>query len=175
MKNDPNHHIKNKQIDQTISDRAGFGPNDMIKGWQSILVQLLNQLGSHLQPSRIISFRTLTTEEQQMFERITAQVCLDTDACGVYLSPSVRNMMMYTNRGVDIPDEAKTPTDDGVLLFSRLSSHDTIINAVLAHPPYAAAVDVYQEGALIAGYVFNTIDDCLTGIAEVVETYLGRR
>ncbi len=174
MKNDPHHHLKNQQIDQTISDRAGLGPNEMIKGWQSILIRLLNQLGSHLQPSRIVSFRTLTADEQQMFERIIDQVCIDSDACGVYLSPSVRNQMMYTNRGKEIPDEAKTPTDDGVLLFSRLSSHDTIINALLAHPPHAAAVDVYQDGALIAGYVFNDIDDCLAGIADVVTTYLGR-
>ena len=110
-----------------------------------------------------------------MFQRITENVKFTAPACGVYLSPSVRNQLMYTNRGEKIPDEALVPTDDGVLLFSRKDSHETIVNALLAHAPHAAAADVYDNGRLVAGFVYNTIDECLGDLGKVVDTfYLSR-
>lgn len=159
------------RIDQTISDRTGVGPNAMIQGWQSMLENLLKQLSPHLRPSQIVTFHSLTQDEQYIFKRITNTVKPCPEACGVYLSPSVRNQFMYTNRGVDIPDEARVPTDDGVLLFSRKDDHGTIVNALLAHSPHAAAADVYQDGRLVAGFVYNTIDECLNDLGNVVDTF----
>jgi hypothetical protein len=165
---------KNAMIDQTISQRTGFGPNDMVGGWQSMLGNLLEQLTPYLQPSRIVTFRHLNPSEKKIFERILAHVKVHETACGVYLSPSARNQMLYTNQGFRIPETALLPKDDGVLLFSRPSSHVTIINGILAHPPYAPAIDVYDHGALLAGYVYESIDDCLRSISQVISTYLGK-
>jgi len=158
-------------IDQTISERTGVGPNEMIRGWQSMLVNLFIQLGPHLRPSEIVTFHTLTEDEQSLFHRIVLTVTFSSQACGVYLPPSVRNQIMYTNRCVEVPDEARVSSDDGVLLFSDITSHETIVNALLAHPPHAAAADVYQGGALVAGFVYNSADECLADIGQVVETF----
>ncbi len=158
-------------IDQTISDRTGVGPNEMIRGWQSLLQNLLEQLGPHLRPSHIVTFHTLTQDEQHVFQRITENVRFSATACGVYLSPSVRNQLMYTNRGEEIPDEALVAPDDGVLLFTRKDTHETIVNALLAHAPHAAAVDVYENGRLVAGFVYNTIDECILDLGKVVDTF----
>lgn len=143
----------------------------MIRGWQTMLANLLGQLAPYLKPSRIVTFHTLTQDEQHVYQRITENVKFTAPACGVYLSPSVRNQLMYTNRGKEIPDEALISPDDGVLLFSRKDSHDTIVNALLAHAPHAAAVDVYDKDSLIAGYVYNSIDECLRDLGKVVDTF----
>jgi len=158
-------------IDQTISDRSGVGPNEMIRGWQSMLVNLFIQLGPHLRPSEIVTFHTLTEEEQHIFHRIVQTATFSSQACGVYLPPSVRNQLMYTNRGEDIPEEVLVANDDGVLLFSDIASHETIVNALLAHPPHAAAADVYQDGALVAGFVYSSTNECLEDIGQVVDTF----
>ncbi len=136
-----------------------------------MLVNLFHQLGPHLQPSKIVTFHGLNGKEQDMFVRIRQEVSFTSQACGVYLPPSVRNQLMYTNRGVEIPGEARVSTDDGVLLFSDISPHKTIVNTLLAHAPHAAATDVYQDGALIAGFVYNSTDECLSDIGQVVDTF----
>jgi hypothetical protein len=164
---------ENAHIEQAISQRTGFGPNDMVKGWQSMLGNLLDHLSPYLQHSRIITFRHLTLPEKQMFQQITEQVEVPQTACGIYLPPSVRNQLLYTNQGLKVPESASTPTDDGVLLFSLPSSSETILNVFLAHPPYAPAIDVYDHGSLLAGYVYKSIDDCLKSISPVIATYLG--
>jgi hypothetical protein len=74
-----------------------------------------------------------------------------------------------------VPEAELQPKDDGVLLFSRPSSHAIIINSLLAHSPYAPAIDVYDQGSLLAGYVFKSIDECLDSISHIIDTYLGGR
>jgi hypothetical protein len=164
-----NYHQKdNRFIEKTISKRAGVGPNEMIRGWQNMLIDLLEQLAPYLKPARLITFQNLTPEEQKTFQRVLQHITIPDKACGVYLSPNARNQMLYTNRGAAIPAEARTPPDDGVLLFSAASSHNTVINCLLAHPPHLPAIDVYQDGALLAGYVYESIDACIASLSDVI-------
>jgi hypothetical protein len=74
---------------------------------------------------------------------------------------------------LEIPPDEIVPKDDGVILASRTSSHATIVNALLAHAPCAPAIDVYDNGALVAGYVYHAIDDCLAAMSGVIQTHLG--
>ena len=164
---------ENMFIDQTISQRTGFGPNEMVAGWQSMLEGLLAQMRKFLQPGRIITFRNLTEEEQKVFHQVIEQITLKPDVCGVYLSHHARNQMFYTNRGLNIPDTARIATDRGVLLFNNAADHHTIVNGLLALPPHTPAIDVYSRGALLAGYVYGSVDDLLSAAGEVVATHLG--
>jgi len=168
----PKESIPSESMDQTISRRSGVGPNELIAGWQSVLSKMLDQMQNFLQPARIITFQNLTPHEQRAFQQIIQQVNVPENVRGVYLPPSVRNQMMYTNQGMRIPAEEAVSKDDGVLLFSRPTSHQTIVNALLAHPPFAPAVDVYDQGALLAGYVYDGIDACLADLTAVIKTHL---
>ena len=145
----------------------------MVTGWQSMLGKLLDQLSPYLQPSRIVTFRQLTSPEMQIFQEITEKVEVSDAAWGIYLPPSARNQMLYINQGHEIPESAIKPKDNGVLLLSRISSRITILNVLLAHPPYTPAIDVYENGALLAGYVYDSIDECLASITQVISIYLG--
>ena len=81
---------------------------------------------------------------------------------------------MYTNQGLDIPAGETVPRDDGVLLFSRTTSNETIVNGLFAHQPFAPAVDVYDQGALLAGCVYENIGECLADLNAVIQTHLSR-
>ncbi len=162
----------NHRIEDTISRRAGVGPSDMVKGWQSMLTTLLSRMEPYLQNGMVVTFQHLTPDEKTLFERITGVLDVPEPVRGLYLPPSVRNQMLYTNRGASIPEEAAHPADDGVLLFSLPSSDATIVNALLAHSPHTPAIDVYQEGAMIAGYMFDAVDDMLAALNGVIRTFL---
>jgi len=169
---EPKKPIETESMDQIIARRSGVGPNDLIAGWQSVLSRLLDQMQPFLQPANIITFQRINLHEQGVFQQIVERVTLSEKTWGVYLPPSVRNQLMYTNQGTSIPADEAIPKDDGVLIFSRLASYDTIINGLLAHPPYAPAVDVYDQGALLAGYVYDGIGECLADLTAVVQTHL---
>lgn len=67
---------------------------------------------------------------------------------------------------------ADNPPDKGTVLACKKGDSDVIINALFAKPPFTPAVDVYEHGQLIAGYVYNTIDECTDGISHVLRTHL---
>ena len=169
---EPKRPVESESIDQTISRRSGVGPNELIAGWQSVLSRMLDQMQNFLQPARIITFQRITPHEQSVFQQIVQQIDLSEQVWGAYLPPSVRNQLMYTNQGLSIPADEAVPRDDGVLLFSRQTSHQTIVNGLLAHPPFAPAVDVYDQSALLAGYVYASIDECLANLTEVIQAHL---
>lgn len=170
---DGNRPIEHASIDDTISARAGIGPNPLVSGWHKMLAGLLNQLQGYLQPGQIVTFRDLTPQEKAMFERLRHCTRLTSHAVGLYLPPSVRNQMMYTNRGEAVPEAALRPADDGAVLFTSSDAVDPLINVLLAHPPHVAAIDVYAQQSLLAGYTYPTITECLEQLQSVVETYLG--
>ena len=164
--------IESERMDQTIARRSGIGPNDLIAGWQTVLDRLLNQMRPFLQPARIVTFQRINLHEQDVFQQIIQHVTLSKQSLGVYLPPSVRNQLMYTNQGLEIPAEETVHRDDGVLLFSRTTSNEVIVNGLLARPPFAPAVDVYDQGALLAGYGYEDIDECLAYLTAVIQTHL---
>ncbi|MBS3756798.1 MAG: hypothetical protein KGY38_05010 [Desulfobacterales bacterium] len=159
-------------IDVTISRRTGVGYSSSVSGWQYFLSQFLEQMGPYLQPGKIITFQHLLDQEIHRFEEIVSTIHISDDVCGVYLPPSVRNQMLYTNRGKDIPASEFEPADDGAVLFTRPLFHDTIVNVLLAHLPCTPAVDVYDQGALLAGYVYDSIEDCLSSLEKIIQTHM---
>ena len=159
-------------MDQTIARKSGVGPNDLIAGWQSVLSRMLDLMQPFMQSAHIITFQRMHPHEQSVYQHIIQRVTLSEQAWGIYIPPSVRNQLMYTNQGLDIPAGEDVPRDDGVLLFSRTTSHATIVNGLLAHQPYAPAVDVYDQGALLAGYAYDNIDACLADLTAVIQTHL---
>jgi hypothetical protein len=42
----------------------------------------------------------------------------------------------------------------------------------LAKPPFTPAIDVYDNGQLLAGYVYNTIDECIDDLTKVLQIHL---
>ena len=46
-----------------------------------------------------------------------------------------------------------------------------VLNSLFAMPPYAAGIDVYEEGRLLAGYSYRTIDECRDNLPGVIRTY----
>ncbi len=160
-------------IEATITQRTGVGPNSLVRGWQAILRKILAHMQPYLQPAQIITFQHLDPHETQRFKEILRSVQVPESACGVYLPPSVRNQLLYANQNLEVPVEESVPKDDGVILASRPSSTTVIVNALLAHSPFTPAIDVYDNGALVAGYVYHSIDDCLAALGAVIQTYLG--
>ena len=168
----PKETIESESMDQTIVRRSGVGPNDLIEGWQSVLSRMLDQMQPFLQPARIITFEHIHPYEQGVFQQIVQRVTMPEQAWGIYLPPSVRNQLTYTNQSLDIPAGEAVPRDDGVLLISRLASHETIVNSLLALPPFTPAVDVYDKGTLLAGYAYDNIGECLADLTAVIQTHL---
>ena len=164
------------RIAETIESRSPAGRNEMVTGWHNLLKKLLTQMALYLREGQLVTFRQLTDHEVEFFEVLRQKVFVPISVGAIYIPPSVRFQMMYhrpEGEPQPVPEHAAdSPPDEGIVLASRKTDFNVIINALLAKPPFTPAIDVYDNGRLLAGYVYNTIAECRDDLTKVMQIHL---
>ena len=166
----------NPSIAEIIESRSPAGWQDSVQGWHDLLKKLLSQMTPYLKEGHLVTFRTLNDRERVFFEELHVKVTVPPTVRAVYMPPSVRFRMLYhrpEGEPRSVPDHSsENPPDEGIVLGCRKNDLNVVVNALLAKPPFAPAVDVYDNGQLLAGYVYNTIDECVWNLTKVLQTHL---
>jgi len=164
------------RVAEIIENRSPAGRQDLVQGWHNLLKKILHQMTPYMREGHLITFRRIDAHEREIFAKLSQTVAVPNDVGAIYMPPSVRFQMMYDRPESEtqpIPDHSPdNPPDEGIVLACRKSDFNVIINALLAKPPFAPAVDVYDDGQLLAGYVYNTIDECIGELAKVMQIHL---
>ncbi len=163
-------HGENQQKARVVEERAGVGTTEIVSGWQAILVDLLSRMKPFMKPGVIVTFQHLTASEVDFFERLHHDVRMPQSAAAIYLPSSVREQMLGEKQVIK---DASGQPDAGVVVASRHSEFDVIVNALFAFHPFTPAIDVYDRGQLIAGYQFAAIDACIADLSKVLDRHLG--
>lgn len=166
----------NERLAKIIEGRLTAGRHDVVRGWHNLLKDLLSQMAPYLREGHLVTFRELKATERLFFENRLNTIKVPAAVQALYLPPSVRHQMLYKRpEGAPQPipeHSAEHPPDEGILLARRKNNINVVINALLAKPPFAPAIDVYDDGQLSAGYVHNTIDECIANLSQVLQTHL---
>ena len=159
-----------------IESRSPAGRHDSVRGWHNLLKDFLSRVAPYLLESQLVTFRQLKEPERLFFETRLQRIKVPAAAQALYLPPSVRHQMLYQQPAGEpqpVPEHsAENPPDEGIVLACRKSDDNIVINSLLAKPPFAPAIDVYDDGRLLAGYVYHTIDECITQLSEVMHIHL---
>ena len=168
--------LPHSQIADIIESRSPAGRSDAVQGWHNQLKNLLKQMAPYLREGQLVTFQELTEQERLRFERLHQTVTVPTDVGALYLPPSVLFQMLYQRPKGEaraVPEYSlENPPDEGIVLACRTSDINVVVNALLAKPPYAPAIDVYDDGQLLAGYVYNTIDECIANLEKIMRIHL---
>ena len=168
---------ENKRIAKIIENRTPAGPSELVRGWHNLLADILKKTAPFMKSGHLVTFQKLRAEEKWFFENIHRTLEIPSDVGSIYIPPSVRHQMMYhrpDDQSISIPDHysSENPPDMGVLLACRSNNLRTVVNALLAKPPFAPAVDVYDAGQLLAGYVYDNVDECIAEFSNILRNHL---
>jgi hypothetical protein len=152
------------------TERLRAGADPAVAGWQCLLEEMLVKLEGFLVPGRVVTFQSVAPEERTVFEELSRALDLPPQACGVFIPPSVLQAMYFTPESGPVP--ARLVRSAGILLASRWRDYTIILNTLFALPPYAAGIDVYENGNLLAGYSYRTTAECRAALPQVLQTYL---
>ena len=168
-----------RQLAEIIENRSPAGRHDTVEGWHNLLKRILEKMAPYLIEGHLVTFRSLKDQEHLFFERLQQSIAIPAGVSAIYLPPSVRFQMLYHRPGSEsavIPDHStNNPPDEGVVLACRKTDFNVVINALMAKPPFAPAIDVYEDGQLLAGYVYHTIEECIGGLPAVMKIHLHSR
>jgi hypothetical protein len=172
----PSRNSSGSTIADIIENRSPAGPNDSIQGWHNLLKKILLKMAPYLRINQLVTFRRMTDQEGSFFERLRREITVPPSVTSIYMPPSVLYQMLYNRPAGEpqpIPEHSQDhPPDEGIVLACRKNDFDVVINALLAKPPFTPAIDVYDDGQLLAGYIYNTIDECVGDLTKVLQTHL---
>ena len=167
---------KNERIADIIENRSPAGKQEAVQGWHNLLKKLLHQMAPYLREGQLVTFRTLKEPEKAFFKMLHRQITIPDSAGAIFIPPSVLFQMLYRQPESSPPQvpghSLENPPDDGIILASRLTEFNVVVNVLFARPPFAPAIDIYEIGQLLAGYVYNNIDECLDNLTQVLQTHL---
>ena len=167
-----------RRVADTIHGRVGAGASELVAGWQRILADLLEKMAPFLAPGRLVTFHNLQPEEKAFFEALHRQITLPAGVTALFISPSVRQQMTRGHPSgaeagsASAPRPASNPSDAGILLACREGDTATIVNALFAYPPHTPAIDVYENGQLMAGYSYASMAACRGELSAVLQRHL---
>lgn len=157
-------------------NRIEKGRDPVVAGWQCVLEEMMIQLEPFLKPGEIVTFKVLTPEEKEVFSALRSMALIPLDACAVFIPPSVIRGMIRSQTGTRIMGwpayYRERHPDSGVLVASRCRNYDLVINALLAHPPFTPGIDVYDDGHMIAGYSFGSLEEFQEELPKVLQTFM---
>ncbi|MFW6241824.1 MAG: hypothetical protein ACOC98_14635 [Thermodesulfobacteriota bacterium] len=162
---------RNKIVSQTMEHRTRPGHEAVVAGWQQFLARMLEQMAPYLRSGHLVTFQQMQDDEKALFEALHGNIEIPETVQAIFIPRSVLNDMMYPDNNA--PENQK-PSEAGIILAIKEDRCDRILNAVFAFPPFTPAVDVYEEGKLLAGYVYNTIEECAGELSGIIATYLNR-
>ena len=172
----PSSNSPSSTIADIIENRSPAGPNDSVRGWHNLLKKILHKMAPYLREGQLVTFRRMTDQEGVFFERLRREITIPPSATSIYMPPSVLYQMLYNRPAGEpqpIPEHSRdNPPDKGIVLACRKNGFDVVINALLAKPPFTPAIDVYDDGQVLAGYTYNTIDQCVGDLTNVLQTHL---
>ena len=162
-----------------IERRSPAGHNDSVRGWHDLLKKILHQMSPYLRERHLVTFRSLTDQETVFFEKLIGKISVPPYVAAIYMPPSVRFQMLYhrpEGEPQPMPEHSPdNPPDEGIVLACRKNEFNVVINALMAKPPFTPAIDVYENGQLLAGYIYNTIDECIGDLTKVIQIHLQPR
>ena len=166
----------NANVARVIESRSPAGRQDAVAGWHNLLKSLLSQMAPYMRRGQLVTFRELKKPERRFFEKHLQAINVPVSAHALYLPPSVRHQMLYQRPEGEprpIPEHSPdNPPDRGIVLACRKTELDVVVNALFAKPPFAPAIDIYDDGRLLAGYVYNTIEECIADLSSILKTHL---
>ena len=164
------------RIADIIESRSPAGKNESVRGWHNLLKKILHQMAPYLRESHLVTFRSLTDQEAVFFEKLIKKISVPPSVAAIYMPPSVRYQMFYDRPAGEpqpIPEHSPdNPPDEGIVLACQKADFNVVINALMAKPPFTPAIDVYDNGQLLAGYIFNSIDECIGDLTRVLRIHL---
>jgi len=167
---------KHQKAAATREFRLQVGRDPDAVRWQEALEMMLIREADRLVPGRLASYDSLEGDEAKVLKAVAKKIIVPDDICIIYIPPSIISAMMADGRlqGPEISKDGLTEVGDdvGILIGARCGDYNTILYVQFGLPPHAPGAEVYRDGEVLAVYHYPSIQECLSELNGLVETFL---
>ncbi|MCP4755873.1 MAG: hypothetical protein GY866_33850 [Proteobacteria bacterium] len=158
------------RVSEKAEARKNSGKSDIIVDWQAALETYFVLVRKHLvdSPGKLLPVQIDDQKEWEFYLDVQTKLDLPPDTHAVLITPSASNSMFSAlNQEFDAEFETPSNADSYSLLISDCRDYDTIMQVSLPGPE-SVGIDVYDNGSHLADYSYDTLEECLAEMSNVV-------
>jgi hypothetical protein len=158
---------KYEEIDKRAQERLKAGRDPGVTRWQAALEAMLVAVEPYLIAGEVVTTESLSPEEIELFQKIQLVIDLAPFSFAIFLPPVLANTLNPSGLAKTLD---RAPEVSNKILVSRVNDYRRILTAELS--PAKPGIDIYENGALLGSYNYNTPEECLGDLSKIIWIHL---
>jgi len=164
---------KNDMTDK-VKKWINDGRNPGIAHWHGALEATMASFAPYLQPGRLIPVHSLDKSAYSIFKELYTVLDLCPDTLAAFI-PSGMAGVLYPPAAIDSLRRIHKDNKSVMLLCRQPGENTRILSAEISKEAWKPGVDLFEEGALLGSYEFDSSADCIRELPKLVRTHLWRK
>jgi hypothetical protein len=162
------------QISQKIKQWIDEKKDPRSAHWQGGLEAILNVFSPYVEPGKLIPVQPLEKDDLPVFKAALEAVDLSPNLTAAFLPPSIAGPITPPEAAVELQriDKGKPSYK---ILISRPGKDPRILCAEISEQAKNPGIDIFQSGALLGTYNYDTQQDCLTYLTQAIRAHIWER
>ena len=139
--------------------------------WQGGLEAILNVFSPYMEPGKLIPVQPLEKDDFPVFKAALEAVDLSPNLTAAFLPPSIAGSVTPPESAVELQriDKGKSSYK---ILIARPGKDLRILCAEISEHAKNPGIDIFQSGALLGTYNYDTHQDCLTYLPQAIRAHI---
>jgi len=139
--------------------------------WQGGLEEILNVFLPHMEPGKLVPVQPLEEDDFSVFMAALEAVDLSPNIHAAFLPPSIAGTVTPPESADELHRVDKGKPSYKILI-SRPGTDLRILCAEISKHANNPGVDIFQSGALIGTYNYDTSQACIADLTKVIRTHI---
>jgi hypothetical protein len=139
--------------------------------WQGGLEAMLNVFSPYMEPGKLIPVQSLEKDDFTVFKTALEAVDLSPNLTAAFLPPSIAGSVTPPESAVELQRIEKGKPSYKILI-ARPGKELRILCAEISEHAKKPGIDIFQSGALLGTYNYDTHQDCLTYLPQAIMTHI---
>jgi hypothetical protein len=162
------------QISQKVKQWIDEKKDPRSAHWQGGLEAILNVFSPYMEPGKLISAQPLEKDEFPVFQAALEAVDLSPNLTAAFLPPSIAGSITPPKSADELLriDKGKPSYK---ILIARPGKDLRILCAEISEHAKNPGIDIFESGALLGTYNYDTQQDCLTYLTQAIRVHIWER
>jgi len=142
--------------------------------WQGGLEAMLNVFSPYMEPGKLIPVQPLEKDDFPVFKAALEAVDLSPNLTAAFLPPSIAGSVIPPESAVELQRIEKGKPSYKILI-ARPGKDPRILCAEISEHAKNPGIDIFQSGALLGTYNYDTHQDCITYLTQAIRAHIWER
>ena len=147
------------------------GRNPGVAHWHGALEATMASFAPRLQPGRLVPMHSFGKSGYSVFSEVYASLDLSPVLQAAFI-PSGMGGVLHPPAAVDSLRRIHKDNKSTMLLCRRPGEIPRILSAEISKEAWKPGVDLFEEGALLGSYEYDSSEDCIRELPKLIRTHM---